>query len=95
MSKIKLFIAGVSLLASSSTLLAAEKVVTLDVEKMTCQTCPYQVKKSLTSVEGVIEATASFETQQAVVTFDDAVTNVTALTEATTNAGYPSKVSLK
>ncbi len=92
MSKIKLLIASVSLLASSSSLFAAEKIVTLSVEDMTCMSCPYQVKKSLKKVDGVINATASLKTQQAVVTFDDTITNIAALTQATTNAGYPSKV---
>ena len=41
-------------------------------------------------VEGVSKAEVTFETKLAVVTFDDEKTTVKALTEATTNAGYPS-----
>jgi mercuric ion binding protein len=34
----------------------------------------------------------SFDKREAVVTFDDAKTSIQKLTEATTNAGYPSSV---
>lgn len=73
-----------------TTLQAAEQSVILKVDGMTCQACPYQVKSALKKVEGVISASASLENSEAVVTFDDAVTNVATLTEATTNAGFPS-----
>jgi mercuric ion binding protein len=70
---------------------AEEQTATLKVENMTCASCPYQVKKSLTGVEGVASAEVSLETKQAVVTFDDARTNIAALTVATANAGFPSQ----
>jgi mercuric ion binding protein len=57
---------------------------------MSCVTCPYQVKSALKRVEGVITASASLETKEAEVTFDDIVTNIVALTEATANVGFPS-----
>jgi len=69
---------------------AAERSVTLKVEGMTCAGCPYQVKRSLTKVEGVRSAEVSLETKRAVVTYDDAETNVAALTAATAEAGFPS-----
>lgn len=37
----------------------------------------------------------SYERQEAVVTFDDTKTNVAALIQATTEAGYPSTVKAK
>ena len=37
-----------------------------------------------------LEVPVTFKTKLAVVTFDDEKTTVKALTEATTNAGYPS-----
>jgi mercuric ion binding protein len=40
---------------------------------------------------GVSSVEASYEKKEAVVTFDDAKTTVEALTNATANAGYPSK----
>jgi mercuric ion binding protein len=59
---------------------------------MTCAACPITVKKVLTKVEGVSKVDVTFDKLEAVVTFDDARTNVQVLTKATTNAGYPSSV---
>jgi len=71
---------------------AAEKTVTLALENMFCASCPYIVKKSLTNVSGVTKVNVSFERKTAMVTFDDAKTNTQALTGATFDAGYPSKL---
>jgi mercuric ion binding protein len=73
-----------------SAALAAEKTVTLAVQNMYCAACPHTVKSSLQSVPGVKAVSVSFKNKTAIVTFDDAKTNVKALTTATTNAGYPS-----
>jgi len=89
-----LIIAG-SFLAMTAAATAAEQTVTLSVDEMTCQSCPYQVESALKGVEGVLAVDAELETREAVVTFDDAVTNVAALTEATTNAGYPSELKVQ
>lgn len=70
--------------------LAATKTVTLSVPGMTCAACPFTVKAALTRVAGVTKADVSFEKREATVSFDDARTNVQALTKATENAGYPS-----
>jgi len=43
-------------------------------------------------VEGVSKTDVSFDKRQAVVTFDDAKTNVQKLTKATEDAGYPSSL---
>jgi len=48
------------------------------------------VTRSLNKVSGVIRADVSLEKAEAVVTFDDAKTNVEALLKATKGAGYPS-----
>ncbi len=48
------------------------------------------VTRSLNKVKGVIKADVSLEKAEAVVTFDDAKTNVEALLKATQGAGYPS-----
>lgn len=69
---------------------AATKTVTLSVPGMTCAACPITVKKALSKVEGVEKIEVEYEKREAVVTFDDAKTNVEALTRATKNAGYPS-----
>ena len=72
---------------------AASKTVTLSVPGMTCAACPITIKKALTEIDGVTEAEVSFEKKEAVVTFDDTKTGVSALIEATTNAGYPSRLA--
>jgi len=69
---------------------AATQTVTLSVPGMTCAACPLTVKQALNKVEGVNKTEVSFEKRQAVVSFDDAKTNVQALTKATADAGYPS-----
>ena len=68
------------------------KTVTLSVPGMDCETCPITVSKALKKVDGVGKVAASLEQKEAVVTFDDAKTNVDALRKATANAGYPSTV---
>lgn len=52
--------------------------------------CVISVKRSLTRVSGVIKAEVELKKAEAVVTYDDAKTNVEALLKATTGAGYPS-----
>jgi mercuric ion binding protein len=50
------------------------------------------VKKSLKQVNGVKQVSVSFKDKEAIVTFDNEKTKVKELTNATTNAGYPSVV---
>lgn len=76
----------------SAPLWAATRVVTLSVSGMTCAACPITVKKALSKVPGVEKVDVHYEKRQVVVTFDDAKTNIPALTQATKNAGYPSTV---
>jgi len=58
---------------------------------MYCETCPITVKKALSRVPGVSKVAVSFEKKEAVVVYDDVKVGVRALTEATANAGFPSK----
>lgn len=76
----------------SQIALAAEKSITLAVEGMTCVSCPYIVEQTLASVPGVNDVDVSFPEKTATVTFDDSKTNVAALTDATANMGYPSRL---
>lgn len=71
---------------------AATKTVTLDVPGMYCAVCPITVRKALENVPGVAKAKASLEKKEAVVTYDDAKTNVKKLLDATSDAGYPATV---
>jgi len=79
--------AGIALPAA-----AAQKTVVLSVPSMNCAACPITVRKALEKVDGVQSVKATLEPPEAVVTFDDAVTSVDRLTEATKGAGYPSTV---
>ena len=72
--------------------LAAQRFVTLAVDGMTCASCPYIVKQTLAGVPGVSDVAVSFKKKTAVVAFDDSKTNIAALTTATTNVGFPSRV---
>ena len=89
---IKTSLFSLVLLATAGHAFAATQTITLDVPTMTCATCPITVKTALSKVDGVLEAKVTWEPKEAVVTFDDARTDVNALTEATKNAGYPSTV---
>ncbi len=87
----KLF-AALALAAVVAPVWAATQTVTLSVPGMTCASCPITVKHALSKVEGVSKTDVSFDKGQAVVTFDDAKTNVQKLTKATEDAGYPSSL---
>jgi periplasmic mercuric ion binding protein len=78
------------LLVSSGAAMAEQRTVTLAVENMYCEACPYMVKKTIEKVSGVSKVTVSFKEKTAIVVFDDARTKVEDLTKATTGAGYPS-----
>ncbi|WP_163271115.1 cation transporter [Chelativorans alearense] len=78
---------------------AAERTVTLGVENATCALCAPIVRSVLQRVPGVasvdvVENYSASPPVSATVVFDDDVTNVDALINATTNAGYPSRLAL-
>ena len=81
----------VAAIVAASAAHGGERTATLKVDGMTCPSCPYQVKRSLTGVEGVTAASVSLETSLATVTFEDSLTDVAALTAATAAVGFPSK----
>lgn len=85
-------IAG-TLLILATAAAAAERTVTLAVDNMSCESCPYIVEKSLERVDGVVDARVSFEERTAVVRYDDTRTGVGALTRATGETGYPSQIA--
>jgi mercuric ion binding protein len=78
------------LIVSSGGAMAEQRTVTLAVDNMYCEACPFIVKKTLERVTGVAKATVSFKERTAMVVYDDTKTNVKALTDAATNAGFPS-----
>jgi mercuric ion binding protein len=78
-------------MAAAGTAIADEKTVTLAVKGMYCSACPYIVKQSLAKISGVGDVAVSYEKKTATVTYDDQKTTLSALTAATTQAGYPSQ----
>ncbi len=90
MTKLALPIAFTLAMFASCSAFAAEQTVTLAVKNMYCAACPHTVKASLQAVSGVKQAVVSYKEKTAVVTYDDAKTDVKGLITATANAGYPS-----
>jgi mercuric ion binding protein len=83
-------LAAAALLAMAGTAFAAPRQVVLTVPTMDCDTCPITIRVALMKVPGVSKAVVSYARRDARVTFDDAKTDVAALTRATEAAGYPS-----
>ena len=89
--------ATLALALSAGIAQAEPRTVVLNVDNATCALCGPIVKMTLQRVSGVKavdlkEADAS-SGAVATVEFDDAVTDVSALIAATTNAGYPSRMA--
>jgi periplasmic mercuric ion binding protein len=84
-----------SLLAAGVVFAAPPRTATLAVENMTCGTCPIVVKKALERVPGVSLTTVDFDKKTATVSFDPDKATLAKLTQATTEAGFPSKVISK
>ena len=81
-----------TIVLASAVASAAERTVTLAVENMYCDACPYIVKQSLAKVPGVEKVVVSFDQKTAIVTYDEQKTAPDALTLATAHAGFPSRV---
>lgn len=92
---LSLSVLGGTLATSAVTLAGELKTVTLSVDEMTCNMCPYTVKKALRKVQGVSEVSAKYEGDGvgwAKVTYDPSKVKVEDLTFATEQAGYPSRL---
>jgi len=83
------------MLATGVAFAAPPQTATLTVENMTCGTCPIVVKKALERVPGVSSTSVDFEKKTVTVTFDPDKTTSARLTQATTEAGFPSKLVAK
>lgn len=80
----------ISMLLGNTAAFAVEQTVKLDVQGMTCASCPYQVQSALKRIDGVTNIEVSLQKALAVVTYDDAKADVALLTKATADAGFPS-----
>lgn len=79
-------------IAVSQPVWAAPRIAALAIPGMSCAACPVTIKIALNRVPGVTATTVNFDNRQAIVTFDDAKTDVEALLRATSEAGYPATV---
>ncbi|MCF6320849.1 MAG: mercury resistance system periplasmic binding protein MerP [Rhizobiaceae bacterium] len=79
-----------SALFSSTMAMAAEQTIKLAVPGMTCASCPFIVKEAISRVEGIKSVEATMDDRSATVIFDDQITNLEEITQATANVGYPS-----
>ncbi|HZF34125.1 MAG TPA: mercury resistance system periplasmic binding protein MerP [Candidatus Angelobacter sp.] len=92
MTRILALMSFAAMVLAGAAASAAERTVTLAVDNMYCEACPYIVKESLARVPGVQTVVVSSQQKSATVTYDDQKTTLDALTSATTQAGYPSRV---
>ena len=92
MTRIAASVSVAAMVLASAVASAADRTVTLAVENMYCDACPYIVKQSLADVPGVTDVVVSYEQMTATVSYDDQKTTPDALTAATTAAGYPSRL---
>lgn len=61
---------------------------TFNISGMTCGGCTASVQKALQAVDGVQSISVSLENQQAVISFDEAIVSVQALSEMIEDAGF-------
>ena len=83
-------ILSVMIASASSAAVAAERTIKLSVPDMTCASCPYMVKQAISAVDGIKSVEATMEDRSATVIFEDTVTNLEAIQQATAGIGYPS-----
>ena len=74
---------------ASSGAFAAEQLVTLQVENMTCPLCHITVQAALEKVPGVRDVHVDRREAKVAIVYDDTATNAAELAAASTNAGYP------
>jgi mercuric ion binding protein len=84
---------AIALLLAGSSVAAAPQIATLSVPTMSCASCPITIKAALLKVSGVASVKSDLTKRQTTVAFDDAKTDVAALTKATAAAGFPSTLA--
>ena len=85
-------VVAVVLLFMSGALSAEEQSAVLSVPGMNCPACPVTVMVAIKRVKGVKSANVNFESKLAEVSYDDQLTSISDLQEATKNVGFPSQV---
>lgn len=62
--------------------------VKFSVNGMTCSSCAEHVKHEVNKLSGILNAKASYEMGNAIVTFDNSKTNIAEITKAINSTGY-------
>lgn len=70
----------------------AEKVLVIDVEGMTCKTCPLAVKKAISEVKGVKWVKAYLKNRVAVVITEDGVSEEEVIKSISRAGAYRGKL---
>lgn len=63
-----------------------------NIQKMSCATCPLQVKAAIGRLKGVQRVDVSLETRTATVAFDPSQTGQATIASAATEIGYPTQL---
>lgn len=92
MKRLFAYVTFATVILAAPMAVAGEQTVNLSVPGMNCPSCPFIVKMSISAVEGVKAVEAVLVDRTATVTFDDSVTSVEAITQATAGIGYEASV---
>ena len=71
---------------------AEEQTVKLELDNFYCASCAFIIQSTLADIPGVADCKVSYRQKTASVTYDDAKTDVAALTAATADLGFPSRL---
>ena len=93
MTKFKFVVAGACAALLSFAAIAGDlQSTTLDVQGMTCASCPLTVKLALKKVSGVNNVSVDYKTHSAEIKFDPEKTGPDKLAKVVTDIGYPTTV---
>lgn len=88
MFRYRLAVGLVAAMTLGFSALAEETTTTFSIDKMTCATCPFTVKKAIKRVKGVSAVTVDYKTKTATVQFDDTITDIETIANASTEIGF-------
>ncbi len=80
----------IAALLVTGSAVAGPHTVILSVPAMSCASCPVTIKAALSKVPGVASVKSDLAKRQTTVVYDDAKTDLAALSKATADAGFPS-----
>ena len=92
MKKLLILTSFLITLGSFSVGYAGEQTIKLSVPGMNCASCPYMIETIISRVDGVIDVDAALEDRSATVKFEDSLTSVEVIKEATASIGYKSEL---